>query len=163
MNVLAVCDVDKKHLENGNGGQEKSAASRPICTKTTARFWIERYRCGQITTPDHWHSKIAIEAMQAGKDVYCERTLTLTIQEGKKICQVQKQTSACFKWARQRDEIHGPHSCDRNTPGKTLQATFLQAVALCRRETGKVKNVTCSIRANAPPVREFRRSKYHPN
>jgi hypothetical protein len=38
-----------------------------------------------IGAPDHWHSKMLIDAVQAGKDVYCEKPLMLTIDEGKEI------------------------------------------------------------------------------
>ena len=71
-----------------------------------------------IATPDHWHTKIAVEAMLAGKDVYCEKPLTLTIDEGKLIEKVVKQTDRVFQvGTMQRSES---------------EQRFLQAVALVR-------------------------------
>ena len=78
-----------------------------------------------VVTPDHWHTKIAIEAMQAGKDVYCEKPLTLTIDEGKQIIKVLEETNASFKLApsseRDAPELsqghrHGPRRTHR--PGE---------------------------------------------
>ena len=89
-----------------------------------------------IATPDHWHTKIAVEAMLAGKDVYCEKPLTLTIDEGKLIEKIVKQTGRVFQvGTMQRTET---------------DQRFLKAIALIRDgRIGKVKKVTCGI--NAPP------------
>ncbi len=45
-----------------------------------------------IGTPDHWHAKILIDACRAGKDVYCEKPLTLTVDEGKHIRKAVRET-----------------------------------------------------------------------
>src|SRR5690606_28236119 len=90
-----------------------------------------------IAVPDHWHTKIAVEAMLAGKDVYCEKPLTLTIDEGKLIEKIVKQTGRVFQVG-------------------TMQRTesdqrFLQAIALVRHgRIGKVKKVTCGVNGMEP-------------
>jgi hypothetical protein len=93
-----------------------------------------------IATPDHWHTKIAVEAMYAGKDVYCEKPLTLTIAEGKLIEKVVKETGRVFQVG-------------------TMQRTesdlrFLQAVAMIKDgRIGTVQKVTCGINGmEASPV-----------
>ena len=93
-----------------------------------------------IATPDHWHTKIAAEAMRAGKDVYCEKPLTLTIAEGKLLEDVVNETGRVLQvGTMQRTES---------------EQRFLKAIALIRDgRIGTVKKITCGIGgAEASPV-----------
>ena len=59
-----------------------------------------------IGTPDHWHVKIAIDALRSGKHVYCEKPLSLTIREGQQCCKVAKETGKVFQvGTQQRSEF----------------------------------------------------------
>ncbi len=49
-----------------------------------------------IATPDHWHAKMSIDAMEAGKDVYCEKPMTHTIDEARRVSETTKRTKQVF-------------------------------------------------------------------
>ena len=126
--MVAVCDVDEQRAETakhklGGGKAEVYGDYRRVLDRQD----IEVVTIG---TPDHWHAKIAIEALQAGKDVYCEKPLTLTIDEGKLICRAVQQTGRVFQVGTQQ-RSHG---------------LFAQAVALCRAgRLGKIEHLTVAV------------------
>ncbi len=129
--VLA--DVDSKVLGTYVEETEKRQGKRPDACKDY-REVLERKDVDavMIATPDHWHTKIAVEAMYAGKDVYCEKPLTLTIDEGKLIEKVVKETGRVFQVGTMQRTESGHY--------------FLQAIALVKHgRIGTVKRVTCGI------------------
>ena len=132
---VAVCDVDSEHAakgktraleQNAKKGRERTVEVYEDYRKLLDRKDIEVVT---IVTPDHWHSKIAIEAMKAGKDVYCEKPLTLTIDEGKQILKVLKETGRVFQvGTQQRSEMNARV----NGIAIRVEQQFLIAVALCQ-------------------------------
>ena len=55
-----------------------------------------------IATPDHWHAQISIDAMNAGKDVYCEKPMVQRVQDGMAVVEAQKNTSRIMQVGSQR-------------------------------------------------------------
>lgn len=129
----ALADVDSNVLGENVERVEKHQGKKPDSYKDY-RSILDRKDIDavMIATPDHWHTKISVEAMKAGKDVYCEKPLTLTIDEGKLIEKVVKETGRVFQvGTMQRTEI---------------DQRFLKAIALIKGgRIGTVKKVTCGI------------------
>ncbi len=86
--TLAASDVDKKKLEHFVS-LAKAVNAKKASTDVTAyvhyRELLERKDIDGvvIATPDHWHAQITVDAAKAGKDIYCEKPLALTIAEGR--------------------------------------------------------------------------------
>ncbi len=127
--MIACCDVDSKRAAGYAAGFGGKCAAYGDYRDVLQRKDVDLVT---IATPDHWHATIAIAAMKAGKDVYCEKPLSLTIDEGKQICQAVKQTKRVFQvGTQQRSEFGG---------------MFLKAVAIARSgRLGKRLNATVSI------------------
>lgn len=83
-NAVAVCEVDSKRLATAAATVEKDGKRKPVA-ESDYRKLLERKDIDAvvITTPDHWHALQTVDACQAGKDVYCEKPLSLVIEEGR--------------------------------------------------------------------------------
>lgn len=142
LNVVAIADVDKKRAEKSSQSMSGGKAK----TYEDYREILDRDDIDvlHIATPDHWHTKPLIEAMLAGKDVYCEKPLTLTIDEGKLIRKVQKETGRVVQvGTQQRSTFH----------------LFVKAMAIVNEgRLGKLHTVQAAIgaapKSDAIPVAE---------
>ncbi len=87
--VVAICDVDRHVREQARASFNSAAAIYEDYRDLLARDDVDVVIIG---TPDHWHAKMLIDACRAGKDVYCEKPLSLTIDEGKLVRRIVDQT-----------------------------------------------------------------------
>jgi predicted dehydrogenase len=134
----AICDVDA--VQAGRALQvafdEHRAAGRPLQVDVYEdyRRVLDRNDIDAVfvATPDHWHTKIAIDAMRAGKDVYCEKPMTLTIREGRQLLDAMHQTGRVVQVGTQQRTEFG--------------YMFPTAVALVTEgRLGKLNRITCAI------------------
>src|SRR5947209_10635055 len=88
--VAALCDLYDPYLE----AARTKAGGTPETFKDYRKLLAQRdLDAVVIATPDHWHALIFVDACRAQKDVYCEKPLGLTIAEGRKMCDVARETS----------------------------------------------------------------------
>ncbi len=114
-NMVAVADVNRHNAEFFAERYKGNCTIDNDYVELIARDDIDAVTIG---TPDHWHAKIAIDALRAGKHVYCEKPLSLTIREGQQICKVAKETGKVFQvGTQQRSEF---------------EQVFLKAVAIAQ-------------------------------
>ena len=131
--VVALCDVDSVRLDNA-ASDGRIGRLKPDKVKDYRKI-LERKDIDAvcISTVDHWHVKIAIEAMQAGKHVFCQKPLTLTVEEGQLVrAACKKYDKLAFQVGTQQRSEEGLH--------------FLNAHILVQKGLiGDVRKVLCDI------------------
>jgi predicted dehydrogenase len=137
--VVAVCDVDARHMAAAVdrvdahyaevlGRREYSGCAR----YADFRELIARPDIDAVVnvTPDHWHVLPSVMAARAGKDVICEKPLSLTVAEGRVLCDVIAQTGSVFQTASENRSID----------------SYIQMCELVRNgRIGQLKHVTVSL------------------
>ena len=98
--VIAVCDIDAGHRESAS----KRVGLDPKSCYNDFRELLARNDIDavSIATPDHWHVPTSIAAVRSGKDVYCEKPLTLTIAEGRTLVDEVKRYGRVFQTGSQQ-------------------------------------------------------------
>ncbi len=129
VDLVAIADVDSKRAAAANNRFSEGKAD--VYSDYRAMLDRDDIDVLHIATPDHWHTKPLIEAMLAGKDVYCEKPLTLTIDEGKLIRKVQKQTGRIVQVGTQQ---------------RSTFPLFVKAMAMVAQgRVGKIRRLTAGI------------------
>ena len=135
--IVAVCDVNKRSDDYDMLYQfPHSTAGREPARELVERYYGQNRASGSykgcdsygdfrqllaredidaviVTTPDHWHVPISLAAVRAGKDVYCEKPLSLSISEGRVLCEAVKRYNRVFQTgSQQRSESKFRFVCE---------------------------------------------------
>jgi myo-inositol 2-dehydrogenase / D-chiro-inositol 1-dehydrogenase len=105
--VLAMCDVDKTHLDQAIKMAGGNVTGYHDFRELLARPDID---VAHIATPPHWHGIMAKAAAEAGKDIWCEKPMTRTIGEGIKVVEAVQRHGRMFRlntWFRFKDPFYG--------------------------------------------------------
>ncbi|MFV0444057.1 MAG: Gfo/Idh/MocA family protein [Planctomycetaceae bacterium] len=128
--VVAIADVDRNVREQARASFGSTPKIYENYQDMLAKGGLDVVL---IATPDHWHTKMLIDAVRSGVDVYCEKPLTLTIDEGRHILRAVEETGAVVQvgsWQRS-------------------DSRFRQAAELVHAgRIGQLKKVTCTTSRN---------------
>ena len=130
--ILAVCDVDSRHSDRAKAHEQIGKGKADAYADYRKVLDRDDIDVVSIVTPDHWHVKIAIEALEAGKHVFCQKPLTLTLEENQLI------RNACKK--------HDDKIFFVGTQQRSDQRRFLRAINMVQKGLlGDIQNITVGI------------------
>jgi predicted dehydrogenase len=154
--VVAICDVNREGPGYWNGGVAGRETGRRLVEEKYARETASGTYKGcdtyndfrdllaredidavEIVTPDHWHALMTLEAAKAGKDIYCQKPLSLTVADGRAMCDAVKKYGRVFQTgSQQRSDSHFRHACELVRNGRI----------------GKLHTVRCGLPPGRPDI-----------
>jgi predicted dehydrogenase len=119
---VAVCDVDGQHRDNAAAMLKEKGMEVEKYKDYRELLNRQDINAVLIATPDHWHALVALEAIKRGKDVYCEKPLTLTINEGKPLVKAVRENNTVFQvGSQQRSDPRFRLACELVRNGRIGQ------------------------------------------
>ncbi len=130
--VVAACDLDSRRLEDMRRAVARHYKEKSVDSVKGERDFHDLISRSDIdavsiSTPDHWHAQIAIEAAFAGKHVYMQKPASLTIREGRLFADAIKETGRIFLLgSQQRSWEHFQKGCAFVREGRLGKIKFIE-------------------------------------
>lgn len=150
--VVAVCDVDasrrdrakalveKRYADSAPSGSWKGCAAYTDFRELLARDDIDVV-C--VSTADHWHVLCSLYAVQSGKDVYCEKPLSLTVEEGRVLSDAARRYGRVFiMGSQQRSEWRFRYACELVRNGRIGEVKHVKVGLVRGRSHDPIKPMT---------------------
>ena len=121
VHIVAVCDVDRSHREAAQATVNQRYGDEACAGYTDFRELLARddLDAVSIAVPDHWHAIPAIRAAKRGLDIYAEKPLALTIEQGRAMTEAVRRYGVVWQtgsW--QRSQEHFRHACELVRSGR---------------------------------------------
>jgi len=103
LRVAAICDVYEPNLENAASVASKVPGTQPRQYRNYQELLADKdVQAVLIATPEHWHYQMVLDALAAGKDVYVEKPLCQTPEQGVALVEAEKKTKSIIQVGMQR-------------------------------------------------------------
>ena len=175
--VMAACDLDRKRVEdaktliNGYYAKKTGKAYDGVTGYTNYHDLLANKDVDAvvISTPDHWHCLIAIDAVEAGKDVYLQKPASLTIAEGRALSDAVKRSGRIFQiGSQQRSTVQFRYAAELVRNGRIGQIKTVE-VGLPGDPSGEVepempvpKNLNYEMWLGSTPAVYYTEKRVHP-
>lgn len=132
--VVAVCDVDSKHVDRAKAEVDKRYGNKDCKTYKDFRELCARKDIDAVSigTPDHWHALNTIAAANAGKDIYCEKPLANSVGEGRAMVEAVKKNKVVLQCgSHERSTTNVRFACELVRNGRIGQVKIVEINLPC--------------------------------